>query len=430
MDSLAEGIFAVDKEFRIIFFNQAAEKITGLEAQDVRGKLCKQVFNTRLCETDCPIAKVLSTGENVFDLETKFYLHNSKSFKAKVNAAILKNTFNEPVGGIVSFRDLNYLLNIDSYLPTKNYYGVIGHSKAMLEIFEVINEIAETDASVFIHGETGTGKELVANAIQETSRRKNEKFVKVNCSVIPPSLFASELFGHIKGAFTNAVADRVGRFELADKGTIFLDEIAEMPLNMQTQLLRVLQDGTFERVGESVTRKVDVRVIAATNQNIREAISSGKFREDLYFRLNIIPLEVPPLRNRKEDIPFLVKHFIQKFNQIHKKNIIDIEKDALDILLQHDWFGNIRELENTIEYSIIRAKRENLICKCCLPPPIINQLSKNKCKEEMITESGKIDFERLMTILEENKWNKTNVAKLLGVDRTTLWRYLKKYNNN
>ena len=300
----------------------------------------------------------------------------------------------------------------------------------MLEIFEVINEIAETDASVFIQGETGTGKEMVANAIQETSRRKNEKFVKVNCSVIPQSLFASELFGHVKGAFTNAVSDRVGRFELADKGTIFLDEIAEMPFDMQTQLLRVLQDGTFERVGESVTRKVDVRVIAATNRNIKEAISSGKFREDLYFRLNIIPIDVPPLRNRKEDIPFLVKHFIQKFNQIHKKNIIDIEKDALDILLQHDWCGNIRELENTIEYSIIRAKKENLLCRCYLPSSLIGYITKNKCKEEMITETGKIDFERLMILLEENKWNKTNVAKLLGVDRTTLWRYLKKYYNN
>ena len=427
LDSLAEGLFTVDKDFKINFFNSAAEKISGYKRENVLGKICKQVFNTNLCESDCPIAKVLLNGNNIYDLESKFNCFDLKTLPVKINATVLKNSQNEPVGGVVSFRDLSNLIDIDKYLSTKNYYGIVGNSKPMKEIFELIEEISDSNASVLIQGETGTGKELIANAIQETSQRKKQKFVKVNCSVLPHNLLASELFGHVKGAFTDAVNDRIGRFELADKGTIFLDEITEMPLHMQTQILRVIQEGAFERVGESVTRKIDVRIIAATNLKIKEALSTGKFREDLFFRLNVIPIEVPPLRDRKDDIAFLIKHFIQKFNLIYKKNILDIDIDALDLLVQYDWPGNVREFENAIEYAFVRTKRENSICKCCLPPSI-RHTAKVKCKEEIVP-SGKINSKELMSLLEKNKWNKSAVAKILGVDRTTIWRYLKNNEN-
>jgi len=428
LDSLAEGLFTVDKDFKINFFNSAAEKISGYKREDVLGKICKHVFNTNLCESDCPIAKALLNGNNIYDLESKYNCFDLKSFPVKINATVLKNSKNEPVGGVVSFRDITNLIEIDKYLSTKNYHGIVGYSKSMMEIFELIEEISNSNASVLIQGETGTGKELIANAIQETSRRREQKFVKVNCSVLPHNLLASELFGHVKGAFTDAVSDRIGRFELADKGTIFLDEITEMPLNMQAQILRVIQEGAFERVGESVTRKVDVRIIAATNLKIKEALTTGKFREDLFFRLNVIPIEVPPLRNRKDDITFLIKHFIQKFNLIYKKNILDIDVDALDMLMQYDWPGNVREFENAIEYAFVRTKRENSICKCCLPPSIRNSV-KIKCKEETVT-LGKINSRELFDLLEKNKWNKSAVAKILGVDRTTIWRYLKNADQN
>ena len=424
LDSLAEGIFTVDKNFKINFFNRAAERILGLEKEKVIGKTCRSIFNTGLCSNDCPIAKTLQSGKSVFNIETKFSCINGKTILLKMNAAVLKNNFDEPVGGVVSFLDASLLVDIEKFLATTNFYGIVGHSKSMIDIFNLINEIADTDASVLIQGETGTGKEMIANAIQSISRRRDEKFIKVNCAVIPHNLLASELFGHVKGAFTDAVKDRVGRFELADKGTIFLYEIAETPLQMQTQLLRVIQEGTFERLGESLTRKVDVRIIAATNTKIKDAIKMGKFREDLFFRLNVIPVEVPPLRERKEDILFLVKHFMKKYNIIYNKKLFEIEEDALDLIMNYDYPGNVRELESAIEYGTIRAKNENAICRCCLPPSI-RQSNNNNCGSKTKRSLRKIDNDDLLQLLKDNRWNKTAVAKILGVDRSTLWRYLK-----
>jgi PAS domain S-box-containing protein len=424
LDSLVEGVFTVDKNFKINFFNRAAERILELDRESVVGKTCKSIFNTELCLVDCPIAKTLQSDKCVFNLKTKFCCINGKNIPLKMNAAVLKNNFNEPVGGVVSFLDASALIDVEKFLATTNFYGIVGHSKNMIDIFNLINEIADTDASVLIQGETGTGKEMIANAIQNISRRRNEKFIKVNCAVIPHNLLASELFGHVKGAFTDAVKDRVGRFELADKGTIFLDEIAEMPLQMQSQLLRVIQEGTFERLGDSVTRKVDVRIIAATNAKIKDAINSGKFREDLFFRLNVIPIEIPPLRERKEDILFLIKHFMKKFNIVYNKKIYEIEEDALDLMMQYDFPGNVRELESAIEYGTIRTKKENSICCCSLPSSIRQNINSN-CNGKTKKSLRKIDNEDLLQLLKDNRWNKTAVAKILGVDRSTLWRYLK-----
>ncbi len=315
LDSLGEGLFTVDHEFRVRTFNRAAEKILGLKRNEILGDFCKNVFKANRCLEECPIRKVLETGQNIFDLEGILSNISGRRIPVKLNAAVLKDEDGEPIGGVVSFRDMSHLEEIQKNLLTKsNFHGIIGQHKSMQEIYNLIEEVADSDSSVLIQGESGTGKEMIANAIQKTSRRRNKSFVKVNCSVFPPALLASELFGHVKGAFTDAVKDRIGRFELADQGTIFLDEIAEMPLQMQVQLLRVVQEGTFERIGESITRKVDVRVIAATNKNIRQEMISGRFREDLFYRLNVIPIYVPPLRERKSDIPHLVQFFIKKFS--------------------------------------------------------------------------------------------------------------------
>jgi transcriptional regulator with PAS, ATPase and Fis domain len=294
----------------------------------------------------------------------------------------------------------------------------------MQDIFALITEISDSDAPVFIVGDSGTGKEMIANAVQQTSKRKNKPYIKINCSVFPSHLLASELFGHVKGAFTDALKDRAGRFEIADGGTIFLDEIAEMPLQMQLQLLRVLQDGTFERVGESITRRVDVRVIVATNINIEEALKSGKFREDLYYRLNVIPINIPPLNQRLTDLIPLINHFLLKFSLIYKKEIIYISDDVLELLMKYNWRGNVRELENVIEYGFVRTIDSNIINSSKLSPVVKEKLNK---RSNNIFDLNEISFERqkFLKVLEANNWNMTKAAKQLKIGRTTLWRKMK-----
>ncbi|MHB8339032.1 MAG: sigma-54 interaction domain-containing protein [Ignavibacteriaceae bacterium] len=424
LNSLAEGVFTVDKEFRINFFNKAAEKITGFKGSEVIGKTCKDVFKSNLCQTKCPFVQILESGKTIFDIDSQIFC-NGKSKSIRLNAAILKNELTQPIGGVISFRELEPFIRVQEIL-SKNYYfyGIVGFSKAMNEICDLIIEIADCDASVLIQGETGTGKELIADAIHAVGRRKDKPFIKVNCAVIPPNLLASELFGHVKGAFTDASKDRTGRFELANNGTIFLDEIAEMPANMQSQLLRVLQNGKFERLGESISRNVDVRIISATNNNINSSIEEGKFREDLFFRLNVIPIRVPPLRERKDDILFLVTHFLNKFSLIYKKNIEKISDEALDIFMRYNWPGNVRELENAIEFAFIRTKSNDTIHACKLPPSLKEY--KNCSKELSKSDVKSLKINEMIKLLEEHKWNKSALARELGVDRTTIWRQLKK----
>jgi PAS domain S-box-containing protein len=424
LNSLAEGVLTVDKEFKINFFNKAAEQITGYNKNEVIGQFCKYVFKCELCASKCPIGIVLESGEDLHDHNSSIEIKNGNRKSIRLNAAILKNSNEDPVGGVISFRDLTELLEFNRHIISPSiFWGIIGHGKAMREIFDLIQEIAESDATVLIQGESGTGKELVANAIQATSLRSDKQFLKVNCSVFPSNLLASELFGHVKGSFTDAFKDRPGRFEVANGGTIFLDEVAEMPLQTQIQLLRVLQEGTFERVGESITRKTDVRVIAATNINIQKALSEGKLREDLFYRLNVIPIHVPPLRERKEDIPYLVKHFISEYARMYKKNINDIDNNALEVFLNYSWPGNVRELENAIEYLVVRCKDGKNISLNNLPSTFRSKTVVNNT--EASKELEKDNTSQLVKLLDKHHWNKTKVAQELGIGRTTLWRMLK-----
>ena len=424
LNSLAEGVMTVDKNFKISFFNKAAEKITGYSKEEVVGQFCKYVFKCELCLSKCPIGIVLESGDDLYEHNSSIEIKNGEIKSIRLNAAILKNSDQEPSGGVISFRDMTELIELGRQnINSSNFWGIIGHSKSMREIFDLIQEISESDAAVLIQGESGTGKELVANAIQATSLRKERQFLKVNCSVFPQNLLASELFGHVKGAFTDAFKGRPGRFELANSGTIFLDEVAEMPLQTQIQLLRVLQEGTFERVGESITRKTDVRVIAATNVNINSALSEGKLREDLFYRLNVIPIHVPPLRERKEDIPYLIKHFIHDYAKLYNKNINDIDNEALEIFTNYPWPGNVRELENAIEYLIVRGKDGKNISVNNLPSSFQSSFIANN--EKILKELKNDNTSQLIKLLEKHHWNKTKVAEELGIGRTTLWRMLK-----
>lgn len=425
LDSIAEGLLTVDKNFKINFFNRAAEHITGYNREEVLDQYCKNVFKCELCESKCPIGLILESGNPIYDFRSSMEIKDGTRKPIKLNAAILKNDSDEPTGGVISFRDLSEIETIRKELISSgNFFGIIGHGKMMQEIFGLVQEIADSDAAVLIQGESGTGKEMVANAIQATSRRKSKPFVKINCAVFPETLLASELFGHIKGAFTDAIKNRPGRFELANGGTIFLDEIAEMPLQTQVQLLRVLQEGTFERVGESIQRKTDVRVIAATNLNIAEALKSNKLREDLYYRLNVIPIIIPPLRKRTEDIPHLINIFIKEYSKVYNKVINDVDDNVLEVLIKYPWPGNVRELENVIEFMVVRSK-ENIIKLNNLPSIIKPELKSNKT----VSEFKKENTSELVQLLHKHKWNKTKVAAELGIGRTTLWRLLKKIDN-
>lgn len=425
LNSIPEGVYVIDKEFKIQFVNKAGYEITKKKPEDMIGNLCRSLCKSERCELGCPITEVLRTDKNVVELETTIQNGYGELVPINLNASLLKDENGKPLGGIISFRQIKKS-DFDKYLnEVDHFYGIIGKSEEMKNIFKLIKEIANSYATVLITGETGVGKELIANAIRQTSQRSKGPFVKVNCGALPSTLLASELFGHVKGAFTDARNDRIGRFEYADGGTIFLDEIAEIPVEMQAQLLRVIQEGTFERIGETTTRKTDVRVIAATNKPLEELIKIGKFREDLYYRLKVLPIEIPPLRNRKSDIIFLIDYFIKKYTDRYSKSINSVDDETMNIFLNYDWPGNIRELESCIEYSIIRSKRNDYICSCCLPPYLRN----NKiCNEKIPLKEREVDekTQTLLTLLRQNNWNKTKVANILGIDRSTIHRRLKK----
>ena len=312
------------------------------------------------------------------------------------------------------------------------FENIVGTSGALRRVLDLVAKVAESDSTVLITGESGTGKELVARAIHYSSRRAEQPLVTVNCGAIPEELLESELFGHEKGAFTNAVKDRQGRFEVANGGTIFLDEIGDMSLNLQVKLLRVLQDRTFERVGSSRTRKVDVRVIAATNQDLPIAIREGRFREDLFFRLNVIPIEVPPLRARAEDVPLLAQHFLANLSKERESKVDSISDAAMALLKAHDWPGNVRELENLIErLTILRGEGQIEVEDV---PPLSPGDAAERCLAPIIPETGisfrdvveAFETELILQALHMADWNKSRAAELLGLNRTTLIEKIKK----
>ena len=345
----------------------------------------------------------------------------------------------EILAKIERITQLNSLIKENEYLLSKlqqtyDFTNMIGKTDKVQALFRLVKEVAATNTTVLIRGESGTGKELIANAIHYNSLRVKRPFVKINCGVLAESLLESELFGHVRGAFTGAIKDKIGRFEMANGGTLFLDEIGDISLNMQLKLLRVLQEGEFERVGGTETLKVDVRIIAATNKDLEKAMEDGSFRQDLYYRLNVIPIEVPPLRERSEDIKYLVYHFIEKFNKIYGKNIRDIEPQALSVLEKYTFPGNIRELENLIERIIVLDKT-GMIRLSDLPSHIRQNNKPNVRNGENADLSQGLnklveDYERTLILkaLDQNHYNKFQTAKMLNMNRSTFMSKLKKYN--
>ncbi len=432
INSLADGVFTVDEKLRITSFNKGMETLTGLKETDVIGLSCDRILNGDNCGSDCPFSFTLRNGYGLANVRERIIGREGNMIPVFISTAILKEGQKE-IGLIATIRDASEIENLKKEIDDRHRFSnIIGKSGMMQKLFELIESVRDTDCTVLIEGESGTGKELVARAIHHESLRRDKPFVKVNCSAIVEGLFESELFGHVKGSFTGAIRDKSGKFELADGGTIFLDEIGEMPIALQPKLLRVIQDMEFERVGDTKTIKVDVRVIAATNRNLQDEIRARKFREDLYYRLCVVPIEMPPLRERREDIPLLVKHFLEKYSRKipNRPRITEVTPEAMSAFMDYAWPGNIRELENAIEHACIRSKSESIdmeslppSIKASSPPPIPGTL-------EQISSANNDDPEQLAIegLLRKYNGNKTKVAEHLGLSRTTLWRKLKRFN--
>lgn len=431
LNSIADGVFTVDTNFRIANFNPAAERITGFKKEEVMGKSCHLIFRSEFCGEKCPLRRTIETGENVSNFEMEIVNSKGELVPVYVSTALLVDDEGEIVGGVETFRDLSVLKDLRRELrELYSFSHIIGKNVKMQEIYNLIEMVSQTSSTVLIHGETGTGKDLIARAIHYNSPRREGPFVKVSCAALPETLLESELFGHKRGAFTGAIKDKPGRFSLANGGTIFLDEVAEIPVGVQAKLLRVLEEQEFEPLGSTSPVKVDVRILAATNRNLREAIREGKFREDLYYRLNVLTISIPPLRERSDDIPLLIGHFIENYNRKMNRGIASVSQEAMDLLLDYPWPGNVRQLEHAIEHAFIHCRR-SVISVGHLPEEIkpergkpIRQLAKKAYSLE------EMEREAILVALRDNDWDRANTARALKISRTTLWRKMKKYGIN
>ncbi len=424
LDSIDCGVFTTDLEYRITTFNKAASQITGFSSEEAIGSFCYEIFRTNICQDDCALKQTLSTGKRLEGLTLDILSRDGQIVPVVVGTNVLLDTTGRINGGIETFRDIRIIEELRREVKKSyQYEDIFSKNHKILQIFDILPDIAESDANVLFQGPSGSGKEVFARAIHNTGRRKNGPFIAINCGALPDALLESELFGYKKGAFTDATANKPGRFSLADGGTIFLDEIGDTSPALQVKLLRVIQDKAFEPLGGVEPVHVDVRIVAATNRELRSLVEGGTFREDLYYRLNVIKIELPPLRERREDIPLLVQVFIDKFNSIMGKNIEGMTADALSLLINHDFPGNIRELENIIEHAFVMSKSRYIDIDS-LPEEL-----KRSASYPSAGIDGLKGVERaaIMNALRIFDGNRSKAAEFLKINRTTLWRKMKEY---
>jgi len=427
-NSNIEGTFTIDNEWNVTSFNTSAEKITGYKKSEAIGKKCWDIFNSSLCRNGCHMEQTMQKGKPMIGNELEIMHKDGRKIPIRVNSGILVNNKNENIGAVETFIDISEIKNLSEHLSDIfKYENIVGRNKEIKQIITVLESVSQTDSSVLVTGESGTGKELAARAIHINSPRKTGPFIAVNCSAFVESLIESELFGHEKGSFTGAIKTKIGKFELAKGGTLFLDEIGDLSLSVQTKFLRVLESREFERVGGNKTIKVEARIIAATNKHLSEEISSGRFREDLFYRINVINIHLPPLRERMDDLPLIVNHFIELFNKKFNKEIRQFSSQAFDILMEYEWPGNIRELENVIEHCFVLCNGK-IIQVECLPKRLREQKKIILLSSNAIQKNGFKDVERelIISVLEKHNGNRSKAAKELNINPSTLWRKIKK----
>ena len=429
LNSISEGVMTLDKDWKIASWNRAAERITGFHREEVLGKECMKFLRTALCGDDCPVDRALSCGHPYHDIEVAMLNKRNEVVQLLVNAAPLYDAEGQIIGGLETFRDVSQSHWMREELQRHyGYSNIVGRSDEMKKVYEVLASLINTDTTVLIQGESGTGKELAARALHFYGPRKDKSFVAINCSALPEGILESELFGHAKGAFTGAVRDHVGKLELANGGTLFLDEIGEISQATQVKLLRVLEEREFQKVGDNRTIKIDIRLITATNKDLYKKVLDGSFRDDLYYRISVFPLHLPPLRERVEDIPLLVGHFIKKFNKQMGKSIQGIANRVLEILESYSWPGNIRELSNAIEHAFVHCKG-SLIYPADLPQNIV-VVDPSPLKRRAPRAQEKLDLverDLIVKALSASGGKKSLTARRLGMSRATLWRKMEKY---
>src|SRR3989339_2279383 len=427
-DSIADGVFTIDENWRITSFNKAAEQITGIPRENAIGQTCKDVLRANVCETDCALRYTMNTGKPVINKPVHIVDSQGSRKAITISTALLKDEKGKTIGGVETFRDMTVVEELRKQVQ-KQYSceDIISRNHKIQGLFDILPQIADSDCAVLIEGQTGTGKELFARAIHNLSPRRKKSFIAVNCSALPDTLLESELFGYKAGAFTDAKKDKPGRFRLAERGTLFLDEIGDISPALQVRLLRVLQEKTYEPLGSVASVPSDVRIITATNRRLQELVKEGKFREDLYYRIHVIRMELPPLRNRMEDIPLLADHFIHNFNVLLKKEISGLSGESLACLVSYDYPGNVRELQNIIEHAFI-------LCKSGLIEP--HHLPENLCLYRGMESSGRnetmnmkdLEAVFITNMLRRHQWNRIKTAKALGIHKSTLFRKIKALN--
>jgi PAS domain S-box-containing protein len=446
--SMSDAVITTDVTERITTMNAAAEAMIGITEAEAIGRSCTEVLKCDVWGKVCPIKAVLDRGETAVYFNVLLEPQEGRRLPVSICTSPLRSGSGERVGVVTCIRDISGVLrlvgelerskeeiarkedNIRTLLQKKRRErlgDIVARSPKMQEIFELIELVAKSDVTVLIQGESGTGKELIASTIRALSHRRGGPFIKVSCAALPEGLLESELFGHVKGAFTGAIRDKPGRFELADKGTIFLDEVGTMNPSIQVKLLRVLQEREFERVGGTKTIKVDVRVMAASNQDLQKAVQDGRFREDLFYRLNVIPILVPPLREHKEDIPLLVNTILQRLTAKTQWKPLKVSLEALILLIEQDWPGNVRELENAIEYAVVRTAGDTILPQS-LPSWIKGKGERaHGLRVRLMDVIGDTEREEIIKKIAECQGKVSDAAKALGVGRTTLWRKMKRY---
>jgi PAS domain S-box-containing protein len=430
--TMNEGLLLVAPDGTLLMVNKAFEELTGYKAEEVVGRLCT-LLHCDACETtlkkDGPAWCSLFEKGQVIKKRCSLIKKDGSCLAVLKNASLLKDDDGRILGAVETLTDISEIERLDRevhhishQLETKNsFQGIVGDSPVMHKVYQVVQKAALSDAPVIIYGESGTGKELVARAIHLMGRRKEGPFVQLNCAALNEALLESELFGHIKGAFTGAYRHRIGRFEAAHEGDLFLDEIADIPLATQVKLLRVLETKQFERVGDHRPISVDVRIITATNKDLQEMIHTKRFREDLFFRINVIPIHLPPLRERLEDVPLLVNAFVERLRERTGKRISGLSPEAMDRFMSYSWPGNVRELKSALEYAFVIAEK-GIIDLEQLPHPLISEASRYPANRKEPAE--KI---ALIEALRKSNGNQSEAARVLGINRVTVWNRMKKH---
>jgi PAS domain S-box-containing protein len=422
LESISDGVFTVDGEWRVSSFNRAAELITGVPRQDAIGRRCSEVFRASMCETECALRHTMQTGAPVVNRTAFIVNSDGKRIPISVSTALLRDEHGTVVGGAETFRDLSIIEELRKEITGRFQVGdIVSRSASMRQVLEVLPRIAESESTILVQGETGTGKELVARAIHGLSSRRTGPFVAVNCGALPDTLLESELFGYKAGAFTGATRDKPGRFALARGGTLLLDEIGEMSPALQVRLLRVLQEKQFEPLGGTRAEKADVRVIAATNRDLAALVESGAFRQDLYYRITVMKLDLPPLRERREDIPLLVQRFIAVFNAVQNKRVTGVSPDVLGLLAAHDYPGNVRELQNIVEHAFVLLAEGQIELEH-LPVELVPVSTHHANGRRMIETVKALEGQAIRDALERTSGNRLAAARELGMHKSTLFR--------